>query len=262
MSRLTWNTPGTRFFEAGVDQGVLYIDADPGVPWIGLTSVEETPTGAEAQAYYIDGMKYLNVSTAEEFEATIGAFTYPLEFSQCDGTAQIRMGLFFGQQPRKPFGFTYRTKVGNDIQGVDHAYKIHLVYNALATPAQRSLSSFSDSVEASDFSWELTTKARLVPGFAPTAHVIVDSRYTNAFAMSAIEDILYGSDLNVPRLPTPEELIAIFDTPIEFVVTDSGGGKFFVGGPDDDVVDIGLGKFIIDHENVVSAGVDTYTITS
>jgi hypothetical protein len=260
MARLAWTIAGSRYFEAGVDRGVLYIDALAGLPWVGLISVDENPTGGEAQPYYIDGVKYLNLSKAEEFEATIKAFTYPVEFSQCDGTDRVRSGLFFSQQRRKSFGFSYRTMIGNDVNGLDLGYKIHLIYNALVTPASRSASTFADSIEASDFSWSLTTKPRTVSGYGPTSHVIIDSRYTEPEYMAAIEDILYGTDSDVARLITPEELIAIFDAPIEWIVIDEGGGRYFVGGPEENVSSLGDGKYNLDHPDVADGG-DTITIT-
>lgn len=262
MSRIAWNAIGSRFFEAGVDRGVLYIGTDAGIPWTGLISVDENPNGGEPKAFYIDGEKYLNISSVEEFEATIKAYTYPIEFSQCDGTAQVRNGLFFGQQGRKSFGFSYRTKIGNDVDGVDHGYKIHLVYNALATPSSKSLSSFSDSPEASDFSWNLTTKPNKVSGYSSTAHVVVDSRYTHPTTLGAIEDVLYGTETDVAQLPTPQELMDIFDIPVVFSVTDNGDESFTIGGPGATVLDIGLGMFILDYSTVVSVDADTFTVSS
>lgn len=262
MSRIAWNAIGSRFFEAGVDRGVLYIGTSAGVPWVGLISVDENPTGGEPKPYYLDGVKYLLLSSTEEFEATIKAYTYPVEFAECDGTARVRTGLFFGQQGRKNFGFSYRTKVGNDLNGVDNAYKIHLVYNALAAPSTKSVSTFGDSPEASDFSWNLTTKSRKVSGYQSTAHVVVDSRYTHPVTLGSIEDILYGTDSGIPRLPTPEELVTIFDIPVVFEVTDNEDGSFVVAGPGDSVLEIGLGKFVVDYTTVVDNGDDTFTISS
>lgn len=262
MARIAWNTAGSRVFEAGVDRGVLYIDALAGIPWVGLIGVDENPTGAEAKPYYIDGIKYLNISNVEEFEGTIRAYTYPVEFSQCDGTARVRNGLFFGQQKRKSFGFSYRTTVGNDTQSIAHGYKIHLVYNALATPSARSSSSYNESPEAVEFSWNLSTKSRVVSGYSPTAHVIVDSRYTHPVTLAEIEEILYGTDSSIARLPTPEELVTIFDIPVIFEVIDNEDGTFTIAGPHENVSDIGLHQFLIDHPGVVETAYPEYTITS
>lgn len=261
MARITWSTVGTRFYEAGVDRGVLYVDEFAGVPWIGLIAVDENPSAGERREYFIDGEKYLSLSSKEDFEATIRAYTYPVEFSQCDGTAQVRTGLFFSQQRRKPFGFSYRTLVGNEVDGTEHGYKLHLVYNALATPTSRSASSFSDSIEPSDFSWNISTKPLMVSGHASTAHVVVDSRHTNETIMAVIEDILYGSDTEVSRLPTPAELIEIFDTPLAYSVTDNGNGTFLVAGPNENVSSLGDGIYTINHPTVTIIDEDTFTLT-
>lgn len=260
MARIAWNTAGSRFYEAGVDRGVLYIDSFAGVPWIGLISVDETPSGGEAKPYYVDGIKYLNISNAEEFEATIRAYTYPVEFSQCDGTARIRPGLFFGQQQRKSFGFSYRTKIGNDTSGSDYGYKLHLVYNALATPSSRTASSYGESAEASDFNWNLTTKPVAVSGYSPTAHIVVDSRFTHPLTVAAIENILYGNDLTVARLPTAQELIAIFDLPVDFTVADIDDGMYFITGPDSNILDVGLGAFVLNHSSISEVDEGSYLI--
>lgn len=210
MPRLSWSAVGERFYETGVDQGVLYVGTNPGVAWTGLTSVSESPSGGEPKAYYIDGIKYLNLSSAEEFEATVNAFNSPPEFGPCDGTVSIQNGLFVTQQPRKPFGLSYRTKVGNDIDGSDHAYKIHIVYNALAAPSERSNNTIGDSTDPNSLSWSITTRPPLVTGFKPTAHFLIDSRLTPQEVLTEIEDILYGSDANSPRLPSALELTDLF----------------------------------------------------
>ena len=210
MARLDWNATGVRFYETGVDRGVLYVGDAPGVAWTGLTSINEAPTGGDARAFYIDGVKYLNLASSEEFEATINAFSSPPEFGPCDGTVSIQNGLFVTQQPRKQFGFSYRTKIGNDTDGAEHAYKIHLVYNALAKPSSRDNGTMGDSTDPTGFSWAITTLPPSMTGYKPTAHMVIDSRYTLASTLVTVEDILYGSDTNSPRLPSPDELIAIF----------------------------------------------------
>lgn len=261
MARLNWNAGGTRYFEAGVDRGVLFIGNLAGLPWDGLISVDENPAGAENQAFYIDGEKYLNLAKKDEFEATIKAFTYPVQFAACDGTARVRSGLFFGQQERKPFGFSYRTLIGNDTSSLGNAYKIHLVYNALVTPTTRSSTTFGDSVEPSDFTWNLTTKSAKVYGHNSTAHAIIDTRYTHAVTLATIEDILYGTDENVARLPTPQELIEIFDIPVVFGVVNNGDGTFRVEGPDENVLDVGEGAFMLDHPSIIEVDPSTFTLT-
>lgn len=210
MARIDWDARGTRYFEMGVDRGVLYPPSGPGVAWPGLLSVNETPTGAEERAYYIDGIKYLNLRSAEEFSATVEAFNSPSEFDVCDGNVSVHNGLIATQQPRKSFGLSYRTRLGNDLDGADHAYKIHLIYNALAAPANRNNVTMSDSVDPAKFSWTVTTLPPPVTGYKRTAHFVIDSRTADPTALAAVEDILYGTEADDPALPTPDELIAIF----------------------------------------------------
>jgi hypothetical protein len=262
MSRLTWNAVGSRFFETGVDRGVLFVDTNPGIPWSGLTGVSESSSGGTAKPFYLDGVKYLNVPSAEEFEATITAFTYPVEFSVCDGSGRPRPGLFLGQQRRKTFGFSYRTRVGNDLEGADYGYKLHLVYNALAEPSERGFTSTGKDTDVSDFSWKLTTKAIIVPGYKPTAHMVLDSRYINPITLGKIEDMLYGGDSTISHLPTFDELIAQLDEPLDFVLTDNGDGTFTLGGPPEIlVVDNTTGLFTLTWPTADYNGDGTYTIS-
>lgn len=213
MSRLTWNSVSERFYETGVDRGVLYIANQAGIAWTGLTSVEEAPNGGDARPYYIDGIKFLNIAAAEEFEATINAFFSPPEFGPCDGISSVQNGLFATQQPRKSFGLSYRTLIGNDVDGSGHAYKIHLVYNALAAPSSRSNNTIGDSAEPSMFSWQITTLPPALTGYKPTAHFVIDSRTTSVPILTRIENVLYGTESVAPRLPTPAELITLYIPP-------------------------------------------------
>lgn len=210
MSRLTWGAPTERTFETGVDRGVLYVGVLAGVPWNGLVSVSESPTGGEPKPAYIDGYKFRNVASSEEFEATLEAFAAPKEFAPCDGSVSIQNGLIATQQPRRSFDLSYRTKVGNAVDGADHAYKIHLVYNSLASPAQRTNTTLSDSQGLNALSWSLTTLPPPVTGYKPTAHWIIDSRDAPIGLLNSLEDILYGSASAAPRMPTVSELIAMF----------------------------------------------------
>lgn len=210
MTRLSWGTLGERFYEAGVDRGVLYHDGLNGVAWNGLTSVRETPRGGEARPYYIDGFKYINLSSAEEFEAVIEALSHPVEFALADGSLSLSNGLFVTQQPRRPFGLSYRSRVGNDVDGSDHGYKLHIVYNALADPAERENSTLNDNPEPTKLSWAITTTPPFVAGFRPTSHFVVDSRLTAPELLRDVEDQLYGTSMTQPRLPTPSALIAMF----------------------------------------------------
>lgn len=215
MTRLKWDQVGERRYETGVDHGVLYIPSNgvysAGYPWNGLTALTESPSGAEASAQYADNIKYLNLISAEEFGGTIEAFTYPDEFEQCDGTASITSGVTVGQQSRKPFGLSYRTLVGNDVEGTDLGYKLHLVYGAQASPSEKSRSTVNDSPEAVGFSWEFSTTPVEVPGLKPSATLTIDSTKVDATALAALEDILYGTAGADPRLPLPEEIIGLFE---------------------------------------------------
>lgn len=210
MTKLTWGNSGERFYELGVDRGVLYVEGLDGVVWNGLISVSESPDGGEAKPYYIDGYKYLNVSAAEEFEATIEAYSSPEEFDRCDGLDSIHNGLFISQQPRESFGFSYRTKVGNDVDGMEHGYKIHLVYNALASPPERSNESLSDDISPIIFSWDITTLPPYTSDYTPSAHFIIDSRKTPLELLTEIEAMLYGTDNTSPYLPSAYELTNLY----------------------------------------------------
>lgn len=225
MAKLTWDATGSRFYETGVDRGVLFLlnsqgGYTGGVAWNGLTAVTESPTGAEANPQYADNIKYLNLLSAEEFGATIEAFTYPDEFAQCDGTATPSAGVAIGQQTRKTFGFAYRTKLGNDLDGSDYGYKLHLIYGALAAPSEKAYATVNDSPEALTFSWEITTTPVDVPNFKPTATLTIDSSKVDAAKLSDLEDLIYGTSGVDPVLPLPGDIIDLFaDGLIEAVPT-------------------------------------------
>lgn len=210
MTRLLWNTIGERLFEAGVDRGVLYLEGLEGVPWNGLVSVSETPLGGEITPYYIDGIKYHNRPAAEEFQAVIEAYTYPDEFSRCEGTVSVNNGLFVTQQKKSSFGMAYRTMVGNDVAGVNYAYKIHLVYNAMTASSERENNTIGELVEPGNFSWTIVSKPPIFTGHSPTSHFVIDSRETPADLLDRIEQILYGSSEAPPRLPSVLELVFMF----------------------------------------------------
>jgi len=210
MAQLVWGTRTERFFETGVDQGVLYPLVGIGVAWSGLISVTESPGGGLPRPYYLDGVKYLNLASSEEFNATIVSYGAPAEFGPSDGVIPIQNGLFATQQPRKPFGFSYRTRIGNEIEGPDLGYKIHLVYGALAAPATRAYETLSDSADPTQMSWAITTLPPSVTGVKRTAHFVVDTRYAGALQLATLEELLYGTEGDPPQLPTPDELIAIF----------------------------------------------------
>ena len=214
MAKLAWDQVGERRYETGTDQGVLYIPTNgvynKGYAWNGLTAVTEAPSGAEPNAQYADNIKYLNLMSAEEFGGTIEAFTYPDEFGQCDGTAMPVSGVVIGQQSRKTFGLSYRTKVGNDVSGTDYGYKLHLVYGALAAPSEKAYATINDSPEALTFSWEFSTTPVSVTGMKPTAILTIDSTKVSAAGLTALENALYGTPGTDPRLPLPDEVVAMF----------------------------------------------------
>lgn len=211
MSKLTWDNIGERLFETGIKQGVLYpIQSDgaysKGVAWNGLTAVTESPSGAEATPLYADDIKYLNLLSNEEFGATIEAYTYPDEFAECDGSAELVKGVMIGQQKRKIFGLCYKTTIGNDVDGNDHGYKLHLIYGCLAAPSEKAYSTINDSPEAITFSWEVTTTPVNVEGFKPTSQITIDSTKADPTKLAALEAILYGSAETEAKLPLPDEV--------------------------------------------------------
>lgn len=216
MSKLVWDATGERKYENGVRNGVLYVmDASgtypKGVAWNGLTAVTESPSGAEATALYADDVKYLNLISAEEFGATVEAYTYPDEFAQCNGEASLVDGVTIGQQPRKTFGMAYRTVLGNDVENESYGYKLHLIYGAVASPSEKAYATINDSPEAITFSWELKTTPVVVNGFKPTASLTIDSTKANAEKLKALEDVLFGSESGEARLPLPNEIATLMN---------------------------------------------------
>ncbi|MFI3173964.1 MAG: hypothetical protein R3Y53_02030 [Bacillota bacterium] len=221
MAKLTWDNIGERYYETGVQHGVLYVQDGGsyplGVPWNGLTAVNESPSGAESTPIYADNMKYLDIQSAEEFGCTIEAYTYPPEFAECDGSVQAVKGLFVHQQNRKAFGFSYKTDMGNDVDHRDYGYKLHLVYNGKATPTEKSYTTVGDSTEPIAFSWEVTTTPIVITTeidgktLKPTAHLTLDSTLMDKDILKALEDILYGTTDTEARLPMPDEIIAMFN---------------------------------------------------
>jgi hypothetical protein len=215
MAKLMWDQVGERVYETGVDYGVLYIPDNLGVyntgfAWNGLTAVTESPSGAESTAQYADNIKYLNLLSAEEFGGTVEAYTYPEEFGQCDGTAAPEVGIALGQQSRKSFGLSYRTRVGNDLDGTDYGYKLHLIYGAQASPSEKAYATINDSPEAITFSWEITTTPVAVTGYKPTASITIDSTKVDATALGILEELLHGTAGTDPSLPAPDAVLAIF----------------------------------------------------
>ena len=215
MTKIVWDEVGSRLFETGVKNGVLYVQNDEGgydagVPWNGLTAITESPSGAEETPLYADDIKYVVFYSAEEFGATIEAYTYPEEFEQCDGSASLADGVIVGQQARKSFGLVYKTSVGNDIQGQDFGYKLHIIYGAKAAPSEKAYATVNDSPEAITFSWEVSTVQVNVEGFKPTSTVTIDSTRCDAEKLTQLENKLFGTEDEEPTLLLPDEIKAIF----------------------------------------------------
>lgn len=217
MPRLTWDQVGERLYETGVDRGVLYIPDETGayttgVAWNGLVSVSESPTGAEPSPQYADNIKYLNLISLEEFEASIEAFTYPDEFAQFDGSAEMEPGVHIGQQARGVFGLSYRSKIGNDLAGDSFGYKLHLIYGAMAAPTEKAYGTINESPEAITFSWDLSTTPVEASGFQPTASLVIDSTKVDAAKLAEFEDMIWGTEVEPgdPVLPLPDEVAAHF----------------------------------------------------
>ena len=208
--KLSWDKSGERFYETGVKNGVLYVQnagAYPkGVAWNGLTAVTESPSGAEATPLYADDIKYLELTSEEEFGGTIEAYTYPDEFAECDGSAELATGVKISQQKRKAFGLVYKTTLGNDEDGNDHGYKLHLVYGCKAAPSEKAYATINDSPEAITFSWEFTTTPVAVTGHKPTAHIEIDSTKADPTCLAALEAKLFGTETDEPQLPLPDEV--------------------------------------------------------
>ena len=214
MAKLTWDAAGERLYETGVRNVVLYVKTGStygkGVAWNGVTSIEENPTGAEATPLYANDSKYLNLVSNEEYEASITAYTYPDEFAECDGSASLVKGVRIGQQSRKEFGYCYRTAIGNDTDGTEHGYKLHLVYGALASPSSKSHSTINNDPEAAEMSWDITTTPVEVAGHKPTSVVEIDSTKVKPEELAALEKKLYGDADTEASLPLPNEVAAMF----------------------------------------------------
>jgi hypothetical protein len=263
MSKLAWDQSGERFYEVGADRGVLYTSAG-GVPWNGLVSVNEAPSASETEAVYIDGVKYANASSIDEtFDFTIEAITYPDEFGVCEGTV-IEDGIIYDNQPVQPFGFSYRTLIGNEVSGVDKAYKIHLVYNCYASRPDKSFATMDDSSDIAPFTWDVTTvPPDAVTGCKESSHFFIDTREIPFPQMLAeFEAILYGSETTEPRLPTPAELALFFADWFILRVTVNEDGTWTATGPDALFNFPTADSFEITWDSVVYLDADTYTISS
>lgn len=214
MAKLVWDQAGQKLYETGVDHMVLYPQAangsyEQGVAWNGITAVNQSASGGDTNDLYADNIKYLSLRAAENYGATIEAYTYPEEFAECDGSKEIAPGVYTGQQARKAFGYSYRTLIGNDTEGDAHGYKLHVVYNATVSPSEKSYGTVNDSPDAINFSWEVSTTPIAVTGYKPTAHLEVDSTKADATKLAALEDKLYGTENSEPELLLPDAIIAM-----------------------------------------------------
>ncbi|UGL63248.1 major tail protein [Arthrobacter phage Tokki] len=265
MTKLAWDVVGERFFEAGADRGVLYLD-DVGHPWNGLVAVEQSPSGGEPETYYQDGLPYISVSAAEEFKGSIEAYTYPNAFAVCDGSSEIAQGMYLSQQDRKSFGLSYRTLIGNDLQELEYGYKLHIIYNCMASPSNRSYSTLGDSDNVETFNWSISTRPVKFEdaafGIKYGAHVVLDSREVYPWAMEAVEAVLYGTDETEARLPTPQELLDLFVDNALLKITDNGDGTWTADAPDSIISMLSDEIFQINWTSAVMLDEDTYTISS
>lgn len=235
MAQASWGQPNEKRYQSGVDRGMLYVDGHAGVPWNGLISVEESSDVVEYTPHYVDGLKYANSGGFEDFAATITAFYSPDVFDECDGSYYILDGFAATGQRRKSFGFSYRTGIGNDLEGLDHGYKLHLVFNALATPSSVTHDTLNDDSEAANLSWEITTRPLVIEGYPITAHFVIDSTRVDKLLLWGLESILYGSSEADPRMPTPAEIVEIS----QFKLIDHNDGTFTMRGLDEVIRQIG-----------------------
>lgn len=256
MTRIAWDAIGSRHFSAGVDRGVLYLQNGSGVPWNGLVAVNEAPSGADVVDNYYDGHKFFSRRSPEEFEATIEAFTYPVEFDEYDGRGQYATGQF-----RKPFGFSYRTLLGNDLEGTSLGYLIHIVYNVITKPTTRGHKTISASSELNLFSWGITTSDIEIEGLRGS-HLIINSNIAYPWVLSAIENILYGSAETSSRLPDPQEIFDLFEDASILKITDHGDGSWTAEGPDEAIQMLDATSFEITWPSAVYLSSDTYRISS
>lgn len=259
MPVITWDDPGRKFFEQGLDRGVLYPTDGSPVPWNGLLSVTENVSGGESKAVYYDGNKFLNYHGGEDFAATLEAFTYPDEFGVCDGSQPVAGGLIITKQRRVEFGLTYRTQVGLG-DDLDHGYKIHLIYNALAAPSQKARPTRGQVITPTTLSWDISTRPVKVSGFKPSAYFIIESLNTDPETLDALESMLYGTPASEPFLPTPQFLVDMFEDASGLIVVDNGDGTWTASGDDGIVDETSPTSFQLTHPSIVILDADTYQL--
>ncbi len=261
MTRINWGAPEGRFFETGLDRGVIYPRNKPAAPWVGLTSVDEEG-GEGAASYYIDGRPFLYLPRPKEFKAQIKAYTYPDEFAEIMGIAEVADGMYLDSQMGDVFDLSYRTLVGNGLDGQEHGYKIHLIYNATVTPQSKSYESLSNSINPTNFSWDIQAVPVRVEGFRPTAHIIIDTRHMDQAKIDAIEELLYGGETSEASMPSPQVIFDLLNFGDMIIVTDNGDGTFDVTGSYENVYLVGPGIFRVDNVDGTDNGDGTFTIST
>lgn len=262
MTALVWDKAGERTYQGGVDRGVLYLHDGTVVVWNGLTSVEES-TPSEIKSFYLDGVKYLDNLILGTFSARLQAFTYPDEFDLVNGHGQLIEGFEVSDQPSESFDLSYRTKVGNDLEGLEHGYKIHILYNVIAQADNASFNTESDSLEPVPFSWILNGTPEKVLNFKPTAHMIIDSRKVSSQVLEILEEQLYGTSEHNPSLPTPSDIIEYFSNIHRLVIIDQGDGSWTAVDPSDEYITmVDSETFVIDNADATYLDMDTYTIST
>ena len=230
MTKLVWDSISQRLYETGIDQGVLFLPNQVGVPWNGLISIEEKPSGADVTSYYIDGLKYLSIQSVEEFEATINAYSAPYEFKPCEGETSLINGLYATQQKRSKFSLVYRTKIGNPLLGLEYGYKIHLVYNALAAPTTKDNTTLSDSVSVMELSWDISTIPVITDGLRPISHLVIDSTKMDAQLIQLLEAYIFGAEGLESNLPALADLMAFVNTWSHYDIVDTFQFKGLITG--------------------------------
>lgn len=264
MSRINWDAAGSRKYEIGIDRGVLYVDGQPGVPWNGLVSIADNTgnsSSGSSKSFYVDGEKYLNLDPREEYQATLTAYTYPEEFEPCNGDVSVRSGLMVTKQKRTSFGLSYRTGIGNDVSS-SYGYKIHIIYNIIAAPANRTYKTIDNNQQLDNFSWALSSLPPAMVGYQRTSHIVIDSTVMDPSNLSGIEDILYGNDSFAPRLPSLTELTDLIDTNNTLVVVDNGDGTYTMTAPISDLMMLDDSIFQLTWSTAVFVDANTYTVTS
>lgn len=262
MTKLKWDQAGERYYETGVDRGVLYLTDGTGIPWNGITGIEEDFSGDTSTPYYLDGVKYLDDQKIGDYNGTLRAYTYPHEFEAYEGNVQILDGFMADGQPNNIFSLCYRTLIGNDTEGTDLAYKIHIVYNLVASQDTTSFVSLNDQLESVEFNWKITAVPEILSDYRPTAHVIIDSRYINSYLLRTLESWLYGDDVTDPYLPVLSDLVD-FVTEWDLIeISDNNDGTWSATGPRELLYMLDDTTFQIDSVNATWITPDMYQITT